>query len=247
MSAYIEDLNIKLLLSDIRIGDYTHPGEEEAIELVSAQLNTTGNPVILDVACGLGGTANKLSKLTNASTTGIDFDNECIAYAKNKYKNINFYHEDAHKLSHILPENEFDIITIFSAFFTFENQNLACKELAKVAKDGAQLAIFDYSSNIKNHKNPLDEERIKYFNPLNLQTIEDIITPWKLTEFIDLTNYFIEQYKVIVKNIEDKRDYLIDKFSASAYTNILNSFNSLLNSFDAGSAGGAMAFATLQK
>ena len=47
----------KRLLSLIRRFDFAHPGEEEAIRMAFENVPRDDNRLILDVGCGLGGTA----------------------------------------------------------------------------------------------------------------------------------------------------------------------------------------------
>lgn len=56
-------LQNKKFLSFIRNGDYAHAGEEEAIELAMSGIEKNPQRNILDVGCGLGGTANYLQTL----------------------------------------------------------------------------------------------------------------------------------------------------------------------------------------
>ena len=51
----------KQILALARGGDYAHPGEEEAIELVMAPVAKRPDQVVLDVGCGCGGTAHYLA------------------------------------------------------------------------------------------------------------------------------------------------------------------------------------------
>lgn len=238
---YIEDINFKLLLADIRSGDYTHPGDVEAIELVISNLDVHKSSSILDVGCGLGGTAQYLRQY--GPVTGIDFDENCIEYAQKVYKNVPFHHLDAHKLHKSFSSNQFDIFTIFCSFSFFENQELACLEMANIAKNGAQLAIFDYSSQLDNHIHPFNKQLM--FEPLKKQTIEKVLGPWQLKEFIDLTDYYVEQYTIIIAEIEDQKDYLIANFGTPAYSDVLTSFTDLIATFD--HSGGALVIATLEK
>ena len=52
----------KLVLALIRGNDYAHAGEEEAIELVLGPLDKSVRTRILDVGCGIGGTARYVWK-----------------------------------------------------------------------------------------------------------------------------------------------------------------------------------------
>ena len=50
----------KKLLSFLRDGDFAHAGETEAINLLMGQFRKKRIQYILDVGCGLGGTAHYL-------------------------------------------------------------------------------------------------------------------------------------------------------------------------------------------
>ena len=80
----------KKILSIIRDGDYAHPGEEEAIELLFQHIQKNINRSMLDIGCGRGGTAHYLNANGWGDITGVDIDSDSIQYAKQQYKSLDF-------------------------------------------------------------------------------------------------------------------------------------------------------------
>ena len=62
----------KQMLAMMRKGDYAHAGEEEAIDLVMNKIPKDNTRLILDVGCGLGGTAKYIQDHGWGKVTGID-------------------------------------------------------------------------------------------------------------------------------------------------------------------------------
>jgi 2-polyprenyl-3-methyl-5-hydroxy-6-metoxy-1,4-benzoquinol methylase len=72
----------KRLLSVIRGSDYAHAGEEEAINLVMSRIPKNNGRLILDVDCGLGGTAKFIQEHGWGQVTGIDIEEESMYMQK---------------------------------------------------------------------------------------------------------------------------------------------------------------------
>ena len=102
----------RLILSQLRGGDFTHAGDKEAIDMVVTKLKQEHPEVLkgncLDVGCGFGGTADYLVKQGFKHVWGIDIDKSTIAYAKSKYtrppqmnsiSEINLKNRDTHTSS----------------------------------------------------------------------------------------------------------------------------------------------------
>ena len=64
----------KRLLALIRDGDYAHPGEEEANELLFAGVRPDPRRRVLDAGCGGGGTAAWVQARGLGAVTGVEID-----------------------------------------------------------------------------------------------------------------------------------------------------------------------------
>ena len=68
----------KGILSLVREGDYAHPGEEQAIDLVFAALPKDPDRQVLDLGRGRGGTAAYVQRHGWGRVTGVDIDAETL-------------------------------------------------------------------------------------------------------------------------------------------------------------------------
>ena len=84
----MDTLQTKRILSLVRGGDYAHAGEEGAIELALDSVSKRAIQVILDVGCGLGGSAEYVRSHGWGSVIGIDANEDMIAYAEKTYRDV---------------------------------------------------------------------------------------------------------------------------------------------------------------
>lgn len=101
--------NPRLLLAKVRKGDYTHAGDEEAIDLFLEHIDALNqqpykNIKALDIGCGLGGTANYIHEKTALAICGIDKDISAINHAKKHYSAITFFQCDVEHLNQHFEE-----------------------------------------------------------------------------------------------------------------------------------------------
>ncbi len=139
----------RLLLAELRHGDYAHAGDEEAIDLVIQKLLTL-NPKIksgptLDVGSGFGGTLHYLIQKDFKKVQGIDMDASAVAYAKQRYPKIPFHTLDALKVDTLFKKTTFSLLTLFNVIYAIPDKATLLSKLHKIAKPGALLVLFDYS------------------------------------------------------------------------------------------------------
>lgn len=228
--------NRKLLLAEVRQGNYAHAGEEEAIILSMALVSKNPNQTLLDVGCGLAGTAEYIQTQGWGSVTGIDIDPEILAHAKKLYPHLALHLCDANRVSELFKKPSFDVLYSFNAFFCFLEQENVLSALRQVAKDNADLIIFDYASPGVYSKPSIfydstGKATSRVFSPINLQTIESTLknAGWALQKIIDLRDEYQRWYETLIAKMDAKKDILIKNFGKVTFDDLHESYRRLLD------------------
>ena len=102
---------------------------------------------ILDICCGTGTSTYQVwLKNRDAVVCGIDFSEEMISIAKNKYGKINnliFYSSDVSELD--LAENTFDCITMVFGIRNILKREKVLRGLNKFLKDSGRIIILEFN------------------------------------------------------------------------------------------------------
>ncbi|HHF7375597.1 class I SAM-dependent methyltransferase [Legionella bozemanae] len=238
----------KQILAMLREGDFAHPGEIEAIELSLSLIAKNSEARLLDVGCGLGGTAHYVQKKGWGTVTGVDIDSDLIDRAKTSYPDVQFICEDilnSTKLAH----KSFQCIYSFSALFCFTSQEIALKKLSQLSDSHGRLVLFDYS---RPDATPIQSpfpwsKTASRFNPIYLPELKKQLseTGWRFNESIDLSEYFIHWYKLLLRSFEQKREQVEQQFGQHAWDILYSGFKQLLIALDAKKIGGIVVYANL--
>lgn len=223
----------RLLLSQLRGGDFTHAGDKEAIDMVITKLKQEHPDALagncLDVGCGFGGTADYLIKQGAKHVWGIDIDKAVISYAKAKHKGVEFLTLDAASASTHFKRGFFSFIYLFNVLYAIEDKANVLKQLAEVANPGAILMIFDYSA--ADDREPILDLAGNPMRPIDPKEIRQQLQEagWEVLEVRDLSSNFITWYEQLLHKLNEKKQELkghflekdIAKFSAT-YLHILH-------------------------
>ena len=235
----------KQILALLREGDFAHPGEIEAIDLVMRPLPKNATQKILDVGCGLGGTANYLRQWGDVSA--IDMNADMIAYVQKNHSLVRAIHSDVMQIQHHFPLKTFQLITIVSAFFCFPEQSSALQLLSDIADEKAELIIFDYSTvDFPSVKNPFTcSDSIHTFNPIFLPHIEKMLqkTNWQLKETKDITPQFIIWYEQLIEKFQAKRNFILKNFDEMIFDDLLKGYVQLVEHLIKKQLGGIIIYA----
>lgn len=245
MSNDLRGFSSKKLLALVRNGDFAHPGEIDAIDLAFASIPLDRNRQLLDVGCGLGGTAKYVQDHGWGQITAIDIDQQCIDYAHKKYPDVTFHTHDALKITEILPEKKFDVIYLFNSFFAFADQLTALQQLHAVAKPNAQLIIFDYSDRT-NQNNPLvNSTANKTFLPIKLDTIATLLQQanWQLTEIQDITKEYTIWYQDLLTHFAQQYHHIVSEFSEAEFNTAHQRYVELYDAIQQNILGGCIVYA----
>ena len=92
---------------------------------------------VLDVACGPGLSSHLLSK--NYKVTGIDMSKGMVAYARKKFKDVDFRVDDAHGLS--FPDESFDAVVACTFIEHINDVGAVLDEMLRVTKRNGHVII----------------------------------------------------------------------------------------------------------
>lgn len=240
--------NPRLILAKLRKGDYAHAGETEAIDIVLDKIKNIEtqdlkiiDKKILDVGCGLGGTAQYIKKNTNYEVYGIDIDESSLNHARKNYANVKFFHCDAQNIKDDISKHKFDIIYMFNVFYAFEDQRKSLEELSKISKAGTILVIFDYTQSQRKDIQ-FNDLSGKKMNPVYL---DDLMmwfkdTSWELLEIDDISDKYKIWYADFLRKFEEKRNSLLVEFTDEAVNKVSQTFSFLLNKMEENQVGGSI-------
>jgi SAM-dependent methyltransferase len=237
----------RALLSHLREGDYTHPGDQEAIDLVLPHilklLPEAKEGPTLDLGSGFGGTADYFYNKGFRSLYGIDIDAGAIAHAKEHYRNVDFLEANAYSISKIFPPNYFSLIYLFSVFYAIEDKALLLENLFSVAKPGALLTIFDYTAN--HLSGELKDLAGKSMHPMILSETKKQLQKagWEIVEIIDLSSEFKRWYATFLDKLKKEKDSLKTHFPEEIITKVETTFQSILSQLESNQLGAVALYA----
>jgi len=238
------------LLGFLRKGDFIHPGEEDAIDMAFSGVNKDPARTILDVGCGIGGTASYVQENQYGSVIGIDVSQSVIEYAQAKYLRVNFFCCDVIDAPGKLMPKKFDLILMMNSFFYFQDQLSALKGLKKLAKENTKLIIFEYTD-LTNGKDAIKlrgDEGEKNFSPVMPDTIAELLkqSGWNIDRFQELDAEYEKWYANLYEKILLNKAEIVNCFSREAYDWAESIYGGLLQSIKDKEIGGCIIIAKNQ-
>lgn len=207
--------------SDLKqMGMVTH----DELELFFREIDLPPHSHILDMGCGSGYMSAVVAERLNSHVTGIDIDEQTIAFAKKTFENNNSldfqlldYNEIAFK------ENTFDLIYFFDTLYftlSIEKLRFLLDKCYKILKPGAKLAVFwSNHPNMYEMKEPCaDNTQVGIWgNDNNIQVKSfDLTDPhrlfWQkaLAENLNMENELRTEIPEIFENLLKERTYFDD-------------------------------------
>ena len=146
---------------------------------------------VLDLCCGTGDLAGIIKKIQpQACVTGIDFSENMLDIAKDKYPNVQFFQGDATNLPY--EDNTFDIVTMGFGLRNIQNAEKAIEEVYRILKPNGKFLHLDFGE-----KNLISK-------------IYDKITPLIISRFTANTpaySYLIKSRQIFPKPAELIKDF----------------------------------------
>jgi ubiquinone/menaquinone biosynthesis C-methylase UbiE len=132
------------------LGDSFHPGGRALTMKLIGSLGVRGGDLAVDVACGIGTSALRLARETGCRVIGVDLSPTNVQVASDAadangiHDRVRFVVGDAEALP--LDSASADGALCECALCTFPDQRSAVRELARVLKPGARLALSDVTA-----------------------------------------------------------------------------------------------------
>lgn len=137
----------QLTVDDLAPVDEFHTrGRESTIEIAEmAKLNAANR--VLDVGCGLGGSARHLAEKYNCHVTGIDLTSEYITVGKQLTEKVGLSDKvtlvEGSALALPFEDNSFDVVWTEHAQMNIADKELFYAEISRVLKPGGRLVFHD--------------------------------------------------------------------------------------------------------
>jgi len=216
----------KSILAKARNGDFAHPGEEEAVQLVAAEMKESCVRRVLDVGCGRGGTAAWFQQNNFGHVFGIDVDEESINYARAAYPDVQFVALDVGKLAEWQSE-PFDFAYLFNSFYAFPDQPRALRGIRAVCRSGADLCIFDYAKT----RDALLPAALgsEIGSPIVIEDLPNWLAEagWIPISSEDWTDRYVDWYDTLLAAFERDRPWISESFGDGWAEFVLDWYGSL--------------------
>ncbi len=138
---------ISLTVDDLAPIDEFHIGGRESTHEVAELAKLKASDLVLDVGCGLGGTARYLSEKFKCNVVGIDLTEEYISIGKKLTEfvglsdRVELLHGSALKIPY--KDERFDIVWTEHVQMNIADKNRFYSEIARVLKLGGRLLFHD--------------------------------------------------------------------------------------------------------
>jgi len=207
--------------------DFVSTGGINTTEEVCAKLQLKGGEKILDVGCGIGGSAFHFVEKYKGEVVGFDLSENMIEIAKNKNKeykfpNIEFSVADALKVDY--EPGSFDVVYSRDTILHIPPKNFLFSQFYKWMKPGGRLLITDYCCGPYNEHSEVFKAYVaeRGYTMLTVDDYAQVLRDvgFKQVQGIDKTEHFLKILKSELEIFEGMKDEFIQKFSQKDYIDI---------------------------
>ena len=232
----------KRVLALIREGDYAHPGEEEAIELLFAGMRPDPRRRALDAGCGGAGTAAWVQARELGTVTGIEIDTATACLARERHPEVTVVQGDLQRAGAALS-GPFDLMYSMTAIYAAPDQTAVFRELGAIAAPGAELRVLEYADpHGRFAAATAGDPSLGWWHPLDPLELpgELAAAGWTTVEIRDLHPEFIHWYRRLCLHIATKRQEITDAFGRAWYEFVMKEYAGILEQVRAGVLGGVL-------
>lgn len=232
----------KRLLALVRDGDYAHPGEEAANELLFAGVPADARRRVLDAGCGGGGTAAWVQTRGLGRVTGIEIDPATARLARARHPEVTVIRGDLGRASDVL-RGPFDLVYAMTAVYAVQDQAAAFRELGLLAAPGAELRLLEYADPRGAFVAATRESAsLGWWRPLAPRTLPEKLASagWRALAVRDLHPEFIRWYSELCRRIAARRDHITREFGPDWYDFVAREYVAILDLVRSHALGGVL-------
>lgn len=194
-----------------------------------ARLNIKPGEKVLDVGCGIGGSAFHIAKVYGAEVFGIDLSTNMISIAHQRCREVNLTDKVTFELSDAtkrrLQSCSYDVIYSRDTIIHIEDKLSLFKQFYKWLKPGGRLLITDYSCSAGSHSDQFKaymKQRGYICYPVEKygKVLEE--AGFHNVQAIDMTDQFIEILHNEKNKVHNIKNEFIEEFSIDCYHAIIS-------------------------
>lgn len=214
---------------------FVSPGGMTTTKEFVGRLNLQKNQQVLDVGCGIGGSAFYIANMFHAHVLGMDLSTNMInfaleAYESSKKSQVQFEVSDATKRD--FPPERFDAVYSRETFLHIKDKKALFEKILRWLKPGGQLLITDYCCSPGEHS----EQFKKYLEERQYHLI-DVESYGKILREVgfeavtaeDRTMQFAQILESELKNFEQSKEEFIKDFSSEGYSSLVSNWTNKLS------------------
>jgi SAM-dependent methyltransferase len=230
----------KRLLALVREGDYAHPGEEEAIQLLLTGVQPDARRRVLDAGCGGGGTAAWVQRHGYGAVTGIDLDAETVRLARERHPEVTLVGGDLQHAGDVLA-GPFDLVYAMTVLYAVPDQGAALTQLGALAAPCADLRLLEYADPHGRFAAATSgRSSYAWWRPLDPRRLRELLADagWWLAESRDLGLEFERWYAHLCARFHAKRETIIAELGPDWFEFASAEYAGILRMVQAGELGG---------
>jgi SAM-dependent methyltransferase len=232
----------KRVLALVRDGDYAHPGEEEANELLFAGIRPDPRRRVLDAGCGSAGTAAWVQTRGLGAVTGVEIDAATALLARERHPEVTIVQGDLQEAGRALA-GPFDLIYSMTAVYAAPDQAAVFHELGALAAPGAELRLLEYADPQESFAAATaGHTSWGWWQPLRPRELPALLTAagWSAPEVRDLHPEFVLWYRELRERVAAKRQDIVREFGHDWYDFVAGEYAGILELVRVGVLGGVL-------
>jgi SAM-dependent methyltransferase len=241
----MDNVTGKRLLALVRDGDYAHPGEEAANELLFAGLRPDPRRRVLDAGCGGAGTAAWVQGRGLGAVTGIEIDAETARLARERHPDVTVVEGDLQGAGDVLT-GPFDLVYSMTALYAAPDTAAVLRELAALAAPGAELRLLEYADPAGRFAQATaGHTSWGWWRPLAPLVLPEVLAAagWNPLRVRDLHQELISWYRDLCIRIAAKRGEIVRDFGQGWYDFVLSEYSGILGLVRDRALGGVLVAA----